>query len=295
MPSLAGIFPTAVACRWQTVAVHRSLFPGPLAAQIPSGPLPVPRRVRELSFGDSIEPVWVNQLGGITFRMGAGTPRERFVKWVSAGTSELDLHAESLRLQWAVKYAAVPEVLAYGMDESGEWLVTRAIEGFSAVTPENIDRPAVAAHSIGEGLRALHDALPVADCPFSWSLDLRLAAVHARLERGDGPKDRSPEFQGLTIEQALADLAELSEPEEAVVCHGDPCAPNTLLTEAGAFAAHIDLDSLGVADRMADIAVAAWSTVWNYGPGFEDEVYAGYGIVPDPDVVRRYRLLWDLS
>ncbi|SDH91989.1 kanamycin kinase [Sinosporangium album] len=39
--------------------------------------------------------------------------------------------------------------------------------------------------------------------------------------------------------------------------------PNTLLHADGAFAAHVDLDSLGVADRWADLAVAAWSTEWN--------------------------------
>ena len=45
--------------------------------------------------------------------------------------------------------------------------------------------------------------------------------------------------------------------DRLVVCHGDACAPNTLLHDDGRFAAHVDLGSLGVADRWADIAVAA--------------------------------------
>ena len=77
---------------------------------------------------------------------------------------------------------------------------------------------------------------------------------------------------------------------------GTPAPRNTpLLTPDGSYAAHVDLDSLGVADAWADLAVAAWSTVWNYGHGYEDEVYAGYGVTADPERIAYYRLLWDLS
>ena len=65
-----------------------------------------------------------------------------------------------------------------------------------------------------------------------------------------------------------------------MVCHGDACAPNTLLYDDGTFAAHVDLGALGVADRWADLAVAAWSTEWNYGPGYDEIVYVGYGSPP---------------
>lgn len=83
--------------------------------------------------------------------------------------------------------------------------------------------------------------------------------------------------------------------DRPVVCHGDACAPNTLLDAAGGFAAHVDLGSLGVADRWADLAVAAWSTEWNYGTGYERFVYEGYGIEADPSRIAYYRMLWDLS
>jgi aminoglycoside phosphotransferase len=52
---------------------------------------------------------------------------------------------------------------------------------------------------------------------------------------------------------------------------------------------------LGVADRWADIAVAAWSAEWNFGPGWEPLLLDAYGIAPDPERSRYYRLLWDLS
>jgi kanamycin kinase len=50
-----------------------------------------------------------------------------------------------------------------------------------------------------------------------------------------------------------------------------------------------------VADRWADLAIATWSTGWNYGPGWESLLLEAYGVPPDPDRTRYYRLLWDLG
>ncbi len=58
---------------------------------------------------------------------------------------------------------------------------------------------------------------------------------------------------------------------------------------------HVDFGAMGVADRWADLAVATWSTQWNYGPGFEAVLLDAYGIGPDPVRTRYYRLLWDLG
>jgi hypothetical protein len=57
----------------------------------------------------------------------------------------------------------------------------------------------------------------------------------------------------------------------------------------------IDLGRLGVADRWADPAVAAWSTAWNHGPGWDGLLFDTYGVSPDRDRIRYYRLLWDLG
>jgi len=50
-----------------------------------------------------------------------------------------------------------------------------------------------------------------------------------------------------------------------------------------------------VGDRWADLAVAAWSAVWNYGPEWEMNVYDAYGLEPDEAKIRYYRLLWELG
>ena len=51
----------------------------------------------------------------------------------------------------------------------------------------------------------------------------------------------------------------------------------------------------GSADRWADIAVAAMSTEWNYGPGWEDTLIEAYGVAPDRERLAYYRELWDAT
>ena len=40
---------------------------------------------------------------------------------------------------------------------------------------------------------------------------------------------------------------------------------------------------------------ATWSAEWNYGPGWDSLLYDAYGVRPDADRIRYYRLLYDLS
>lgn len=196
---------------------------------------------------------------------------------------------------WARRWTAVPQVLGAGHDADGAWLLTAAIPGRSAVDPAWLAEPVTAARAIGRGLRALHDALPVAGCPFAWADGDRIAAADRRLAAGEGSERWFPEHRGLGVAAARARLDDRPSPDRLVVCHGDPCAPNTILADDGSVAGHVDLGTLGVADRWADLAVAAWSAEWNYGPGHDRFVYEGYGIDPDAERVAYYRLLWDLS
>mgnify|MGYP000997338296 CR=1 FL=1 len=67
---------------------------------IPSDDVEVPGRVRELARGASLEPVWVNVLGGLTSRADDADGSSRFVKWgpLNPETSMAD---EAERLAWA--------------------------------------------------------------------------------------------------------------------------------------------------------------------------------------------------
>ncbi|MFI9602969.1 aminoglycoside 3'-phosphotransferase [Streptomyces sp. NPDC052043] len=239
--------------------------------------------------------VWKNELGGLTFQLGLGDTR-RFVKWTPAG-SGIDLSAEAARLRWAARFTAVPHVLDEGADETGSWLVTRGLPGRMAVDDRWKGDPAAAVRAIGSGLRAFHDALPVVDCPFDWSAGTRLETVRSRAAacRID-PADWHQDLQHVgTVERALGVLHDIPPADRLVVCHGDACAPNTLVGDDGTCRGHVDLGALGVADRWADLAVATWSTQWNYGPGWEEPLLDAYGVEQDRDRITYYRLLYELS
>ncbi len=262
-----------------------------MALPTPPGPTPVPARVRALVAGRPVTPVWRNELGGLTFHDAAAA---RFVK-VSPPHGP-DLTAEHRRLEWLRRVApdlAVPRAVTAGSDAEGSWLVTDALPGRSAVDPHWRGRPEVAGRAIGRALRRLHDRLPVTGCPFDRTVPARLAFV-PDASRQD-PRRWHAELRRLSPEQAIDQVHRPPPVDRLVVCHGDPCAPNTLLADDGEPSGQVDFGQLGVADRWADLAVATWSMDWNFGPGHQDAVLAGYRIAADPGRTAYYRLLWDLS
>jgi kanamycin kinase len=165
------------------------------------------------------------------------------------------LAAEVCRLGWAATYLRVPRVLGAG----DGWLHTAGLPGTSAVDPRWVSDPRTAARAIGAGLALMHDTLPVDDCPF-------------------GPPD------WVTDQPAV---------DRLVVCHGDACAPNTLIDDDGRCCGHVDLGELGVADRWADLSVAAWSLEYNYEGDWRDEFFDAYGVAPDQDRMDHYLHLWE--
>lgn len=224
---------------------------------------PVPIEIRQLAGVTEPELVWTNERGGRTYRIG-----RRFAKW-NPLDSGIDLEFERERLAWAGRHHSVPQVRDWGANETAQWLVTAALPGDSAVTPAWLRRPVEAVRAIGRGLRILHDSLPVAECPFDGSVAARTG-------------QRAPE----------GDLA-VPPIDQLVVCHGDPCPPNTLIGPNGDPVGHVDLGSLGIADRWADLAVASSRLDSNYGPGWQAEFFQAYGIEPRPDYLAYYRFLYD--
>jgi len=253
----------------------------------------VPVVVLDLADGRHVRPVWVNELGGLTFEVGTGAAR-CFVKWAPAG-SGLDLVGEAARMAWARPFSLVPEVLAAGEDRSGAWLATAPLRGDSAVADRWKRRPAIAVAAIGAGLRYLHDHAPTRSCAFLWSANDRVSTAHQRAADGlTHPGAWHRTHQHLTLQEAFVILEDPPSVDQLVVCHGDACAPNTIIDEAN-WSGHVDLGSLGIADRWADLAIATWSTEWNYGPGWDEALLDAYDIEADPDRTAYYRLLWDLS
>jgi len=233
----------------------------------PPSPPEVPAVVRRLAGGRPVHAVWINELGGITFRIESGT---EFVKMARTGSA--DFADEARRLRWAAPYLAVPEVLDVGADGDWTWLRTRGLAGLCAVHPRWTAAPEVAVPALGWGLRTLHDRLPVESCPFDWSVTARLALLTPARRAG---------------------LDEPPPVDRLVVCHGDACSPNTLIGDDGRCCGYVDFGDLGVADRWADLAVATLSLSWNYpGRSWESEFFAAYGVNPDPPRIDYYRRLW---
>lgn len=243
---------------------------------IPQTTVAVPDRVRELSSGATLVCVWANEVGGLTFRATPATGHPFYIKW-GPRQEESTMRDEAERMRWAGRWIRVPEVLDQGEDDTHEWLVTKAIDGASAAHPRWLDRPATAVRAIGEGLRALHDALPVAECPWEWTVSRRIANAERR---------------GIRLPDRFRDAPRI---DRLVVCHADACCPNTLLGDDGRWIAHVDLGLLGAGDRWADIAVASMSTAWNYGPGWEDLLIDAYGVEPDRERLSFYRDLWNAT
>jgi kanamycin kinase len=242
----------------------------------------------------SVRVVWRNEIGGLTFEL-LGTADRRFVKWGPPDHAAI-FRAEAVRLRWAGAFTPVPTVLDLDSDDEGAWLVTKGLPGDSAVAQRWLDDPASAVRAIGEGLRAFHDALPVDTCPFSWSAEDRVADARARARRGAfAGAQRLLVGTSVSLTDALAAVGDPPTIDRLVVCQGDACAPNTLIAPSGMWSAHVDLSSLGLADRWADLAVATWSLEWNYGPGWEAHLLEAYGVDPDPERTAYYRLLWDLD
>jgi kanamycin kinase len=242
----------------------------------PSSPPSAPAVVNRFAAGRSVRAVWVNDEGGITFRVDSGVSGTggfiagEFIKVAGAGGA--DFADEARRLRWAARYVTVPRVLGVGVDDDRAWLRTGALPGLSAVHPRWVASPDVAVRAIGTGLRTLHERLPVQSCPFDWSLRSRLAQLppESRTHLGNPPPV-----------------------DRLVVCHGDACAPNTLIGDDGHYCGHVDFGDLGVADRWADLAVATLSLGWNY-PGrlLEADFFNAYGVEPDSLRIDYYRRLW---
>lgn len=243
---------------------------------IPQTTVAVPDRVRELAAGAAPVCVWANEVGGLTFRATPATGRAYYIKW-GPRQEESTMRDEAERMRWAGRWIRVPEVIDQGEDATHEWLVTSAIDGESAAHPRWVDHPATAVRAVGEGLRALHDALPVADCPWEWTVPRRIANAGRR---------------GIRLPDRFQDVPPI---DRLVVCHADACCPNTLLGDDGRWIAHVDLGLLGTGDRWADIAVASMSTAWNYGPGWEDLLIDAYGVDPDRERLSFYRDLWNAT
>lgn len=231
------------------------------AAQHTLGEQAIPEPVARLAGGDTPELAWRNDLGGLTFRLG-----DRFLKWSPRSTG-IDLARERDRLRWLEGRHPAPRVLDWGEDTDAQWLLTAAVPGEHAVGDRWRARRSEAIAAIADGLRAIH-AVPSADFPAGWT-------------------------EAVWVGRRPASLGPCPPITDPVLVHGDACAPNTLISDAGRWTGNVDFGDLAVGDRWADLAIASLSLDWNFGEGHQDELFAAYGTTPDPQRIAYYRALWE--
>lgn len=126
-------------------------------------------------------------------------------------------------------------------------------------------------------LRELH-ALPVHDCPFVRTLDVALLLARERLQAGVVDQG---DFDEVRRGRNAADLLEelmRTRPaqEDLVVTHGDACLPK-LFIAGNSLGGMLDVGSLGVADRHADLALAYRSLRDSLSAGHAEALLDAYG------------------
>jgi aminoglycoside phosphotransferase len=248
---------------------------------------------------------------------------QRFAK-SAAPTWDRGLDAEAARLRWLATTPLArhaPEVVAFESASEGsdgvERLVTTALPGTDLATlaieagvstwrrgpavlrPEAADVVAAdLARRYGAALRALHEGLDPAQCPFDARLDVRLEAAARRVAEGAvDPADFEDEHRHRTPEEVL-ELLRRTRPdgEDLVVTHGDWCPPNVLFAGDGPDGwGIVDLADLGVACRWYDLGIGQRSTAGNLGAAAVPAFFDGYGIEPDEERIAWYVLLDELQ
>jgi kanamycin kinase len=84
---------------------------------LPASPPTVPTVVARFAAGRPVRAIWLNELGGVTFRVGPGPSGAEFIKVAYADIG--DFAAEAQRLRWAARYVTVPHVLGWGLEGVG--------------------------------------------------------------------------------------------------------------------------------------------------------------------------------
>lgn len=248
----------------------------------PTEPIAVPPGLAPVVGGRPTRAVWGNELGGLTWAIG--DPAEAYLK-TARPHPEIDLPGEAARSDWAGHWLPTPRTLDRGRLEMADgpvdWLLTAALPGTTAIDV----RSTATIVELGRALRHLHDTLPVADCPWTWSVAERLRMLQIDL--------------GRPVPSAAQVLAG-SPPLDLVVCHGDACNPNFLIDQ-GRCSGYVDLGMLGVADRHADLAPAVLSLGWNFGdlvPEADQRLALferGYAMDIDRAKLTFYTDLWELG
>ncbi len=206
------------------------------------------------------------------------------------------LEDERDRLQWLSARLPAPEVIACETNDDGTtFLVTELIEGTAGDDMLNRLDSDQTLSAFAATLGKLH-TVPINDCPFDARIAVRLVDAEARVQGGLVRAEHlDVAYRQQSPERLLAVLRDmLPDTEELVVTHGAYSLDNVMLQD-GEVVGMLDVGRLGVADRHADLALAARSITRQLGPDAVGRFMVAYGLEwPDSRKIDFYLLLREL-
>lgn len=254
----------------------------------------LPADLQALLVGTSFQSVSNGLSGTLVFRSVRSDGSACFLKIADAAWQREELLAEKERLEWLQGRLPVPRVYAFSADEKRSFLLLSEIRGLeSCDTSFERDVPTIV-RLLAEGLRLIH-GVEIANCPFDRRLDYAIALAKRRVEAGLVDEADFDEQRREMRANELFETLIKSRPavEDVVFTHGDYCLPNILIEPSSLrIAGFIDWGRAGIADRYQDLALAARSLAYNFGPGWEPLLWEVYGLqTVDVEKIEFYKLL----
>ncbi len=252
----------------------------------------LPIAIADFCGGGTWQEITVGHSSNSVFRVTHPQRSTYFLK-VAVHQFERELLAEKERLQWLHGRLPVPSVVAYATDSQHTYLLISEIQGLMAFDEHFAQDIPTVVRLLAEGLRMLH-GLDITDCPFDERLSRKLVLAQEHAQAGLVDESDFDEGRKGGVQELLKQLlASQPKTEDSVFTHGDYCLPNILIDPSSMnISGFIDLGRSGIADRYQDLALAARSLQYNFGPGWEPLLWDAYGL-KDVDVakIEFYQLL----
>ncbi len=204
-------------------------------------------------------PVKAGESGDLVYRSDDGAVYAK----VATAARSAELTSERDRLVWLQgRGVACPEVVEWHEVEQGACLVMTAISGVPASELSG-EELLLAWPTLARQLAILHELQPADECLFDRGLSSMFGRAVDVVSRGAvNPDFLAIEDRGKPAQELLArverelPLRLAQETSDVVVCHGDPCMPNFLVSPVDLRCTGlIDLGRLGRGDRYADLAL----------------------------------------
>jgi len=237
------------------------------------------RRIR-WSLDEKRVPIEIGASGANVIRVRRGDRST----WIEKRGAAAEIRAEAAVLKWCADRLPVARLIEH---REGV-MITSELPGvtLAEVSLEN------AVNVLVEALDLMH-ALPVENCPFSASWNVRLHEAEQRIEAGLVDE---ADFDGENLGRSAADILEELKsfpppPDVACFTHGDACLEN-FLSLGGTISGIVDMGRAGITHPAQDWALALRSVGSRFGPNGRQMLRQRLPIdCTNEDLLRRFLLL----